>query len=203
MKTIIPINLAVEDPLSEAVIRKIIENSGREFFIGVCYSRGGFGYLKRTIRGFNNAAKSIPFVVLTDLDNDTCPATKIQNWLPEPKHPNLLFRIAVHEVESWLLADQSGLARFLAISKELITTQVDEIQNPKEYLIEIAKKSKKRDLREAIVPNPASTARVGPDYNGCLINFIHQYWNIEKARNNSPSLNRTIITIQNFEPSWI
>ena len=101
------INIAVEDSLSEAVIRKIIQHSHRQFTIGYCYCKGGYGYLKRTIRGFNNAAKGTPFLVLTDLEAE-CPPIQIREWLPEPAHQNLLFRIAVKEVESWLLSDRMG-----------------------------------------------------------------------------------------------
>ena len=42
----IPINLAVEDSLSEAVIRVCCDVQKR--FCGwACYSRGGYGYLKK------------------------------------------------------------------------------------------------------------------------------------------------------------
>jgi len=68
----IPIHIAVEDPLSEAVLRKILICSNRPYIVGSCFNRGGFGYLKKNIRGFNNAAKGTPFLVLTDLDRTEC-----------------------------------------------------------------------------------------------------------------------------------
>ena len=98
----IPINIAVEDILSEVVIRKIIITARPSFDISSCYGKQGYDYLKQKIRGFNNASKGIPFVVLTDLESE-CAPNQIREWLPETKHPNFLFRIAVKEVESWLL----------------------------------------------------------------------------------------------------
>lgn len=192
------INFAVEDLLSEIVLRKIIERDNR-FIVGNCYSRGGYGYLKNKINGFNNAAKGVPFIVLCDLV-ENCPPDQIKNWLRIPKHPNLLFRIAVKEIESWLLADNIGFSSFLGINIYLIPENTDIIDKPKQYLINLVKKSPKRKLREAILPINAS-ARVGPDYNGQLSIFINSIWNITRAMKNSESLNRTINTLNKFELS--
>ena len=62
----IPINLAVEDDLSEWVLRVLIDYVNREYSIGTTYGRNGFGYLRKTVRGWNTAARGIPFVLLTD-----------------------------------------------------------------------------------------------------------------------------------------
>ncbi len=40
----IPINLAVEDALSEVVVREILSQSGQPFPVGACYGKGGFGH---------------------------------------------------------------------------------------------------------------------------------------------------------------
>lgn len=90
--TSIPVNLAVEDRLSEAVLRRILSHVDRGFTIGAAYNRGGYGYLKRTVRGWNRAAAGVSFVLLTDLDNRyDCPPALISDWLSEPLHPNLAY----------------------------------------------------------------------------------------------------------------
>ena len=194
-----PINLAVEDDLSEAVLRKILQD-GR--VVGDCYKRGGYGYLKKNIRGFNVAAKGMPFLVLTDLDSRECAPALIEDWLPVPIHHNLLFRVAVREVESWVLADRDRFAEFLGIRKTLVPVNVDAIDDPKEGLINLARKSRKRGLREDIVPTEGSTAKQGPDYNGRLKSFVEEFWNPYEAMHNSPSLERTIRAVENFQPEW-
>ncbi|HLP90561.1 MAG TPA: hypothetical protein VK184_18515 [Nostocaceae cyanobacterium] len=196
----ISINLAVEDPLSEAVLRAILHQSNRPYKVINCYCQQGYGYLQKTIKGFNNAAKGIPYIVLTDLDRKDCPLALIEQWLPYPKHPNLLFRIAVREVETWLLADREAFANFLGIQQILIPQDVDAIDDPKQTLINLAKKSKKGELRDAIVPKPNSTAKVGRDYNGQLIYFVENFWKAEVAKLCSPSLQRTVNSIAIFEP---
>src|SRR2546429_1384171 len=98
----IPLNLAVEDSLTESLLTKILQTIPVKYATRTVYNRGGYGYLKRTINGFNNAAKGIPFLVGTDLDTYECPAALIGAWLQTPKHHNLLVRVAVREAEAWV-----------------------------------------------------------------------------------------------------
>ena len=53
------INLAVEDDLSEAVLRKILRSFNRAFQVKTVYKKGGFGYLKKQIKIFH--PKRFPF----------------------------------------------------------------------------------------------------------------------------------------------
>lgn len=198
----IPITLAVEDDLSEAVLRAILLQSERNFFIDTCLKKQGYGYLKKIITGLNSAAKGMPYLVLTDLDSAECPLALISTWLSQPKHPNLILRVAVREVEAWLLAHREAWAKFLSISIDLIPDNVDEIADPKEFLINLARRSNKGSLRKAIVPDKDSTAKIGKDYNGQLIQFVNRDWKINIAKEHSPSLARTIKTIMNFEATY-
>lgn len=198
MKNPIPINIAVEDALSDAVVRKLLILSKKKYAIGVTYSRGGFGYLKTRINGFNNAAKGTPFFVLTDLDHYECPLALIADWLPNPLHPNLIFRIAVKEVEAWLLADNINFARFLGIGKDLFPKNVDDIRDPKNFLISITLKSRNTELKKDLIPPLNSDRKVGPNYNGKLIEFVMNKWDPKNAQKHSISLAKTIKKIKYF-----
>jgi len=200
--TDIPINLVFEDVLSEAVLKKMLKQSQRPFSVGHCLNQRGNDKIKKNISGFNNAAKGMPYLVLTDLDNADCPLVILSEWLTQPKHPNLLFRIAVKEVEAWLLAHREAFAQFLGISVDLIPGDADRIPDPKQCLINLAKKSKKRNLREAIVPERNSTAKIGKDYNRPLIEFVNESWQVASAQTNSPSLKRAMNALINFQPTW-
>lgn len=197
--TLIPVNLATEDELSETVLQRLLAKTNR-YTIGTPYRRGGFGYLRRNVLGWNNAAKGIPFIILTDLDTDRCPADLIADWLKVDKHPNLLFRVAVREVESWLLADSANLSAFLNVRKALVVTDSDAIADPKATLVNLARKSRSRDIREGIVPRKGSTAKQGPDYNGCVGSFVRERWDIDTAKRNSRSLARTVDRLAAFRP---
>ncbi|MBI3194597.1 MAG: hypothetical protein HYZ34_09060 [Ignavibacteriae bacterium] len=198
----IPINLAVEDNLSEAVLRKILKVSGRQFKIGAVYNRGGFGYLKNTIHGFNNAAKNIPFLVLTDLDQIECAPFLIRDWLPEQKHPNLVFRVAVRETEAWLLAHREQFSDYFRININMIPSDVENIFDPKQVLMNIVRKSKNRELKEDIIPPAKSIRSHGPNYNGRLIEYVQNYWDPIIAQKNSLSLKKTITLLKVFTPTW-
>lgn len=194
------INLVYEDTLSSAILQKIIKESNRPYIIGGLFSQRGYGFIKKTINGFNNAAKGMPYLVLADLDRRICAPYLINNWLIVPKHHNLLFRIAVKEVESWLLADVDNLSKFLGISRTRIPLLVEEINYPKQMLINLARKSRKRAIHEDIVPSDGSTATQGRGYNSRLIEYVNNYWNIKNAIRNSNSLQRTYNAIKKFQP---
>jgi hypothetical protein len=198
----IPVNLATEDELSETVLRRLLDSSGRAYAIGVAYGRTGFGYLRRTITGWNRAARFVPFIVLADLDRCTCPAELIDDWLSEPRHPNLLLRVAVREVEAWLLADRANLARYLRVSEKWIPADPDALPDPKATLVNAARRSKSKEVRERIAPKRGSTAKQGRDYNSCLAEFVHMDWNIEEAAARSNSLHRTVARLGSFTPAW-
>ncbi len=200
--TDIPISIAVEDPLSEAILREMLKQTKRPFSIGKCFCRGGYGHLKNLIPGLNQAASGMPYLVLTDLDKAECPLAIISTWLTQPRHPNLIFRIAVKEVEAWLLADREAFAKFLGIAINLIPVDIDGIPDPKQCLINLARKSNKRDLRKGIVPEQNSTAKIGKDYNGQLIPFVRTHWQVATAQLNSPSLQRAMSALITFQPTW-
>ena len=151
----------------------------------------GNGKIKRQISAFNCAAEYGYYFVITDLDNNTCAPSLIREWLPVKPHNQLLFRVAVHEVESWLLADRENFASFFSISQNLIPLNPDNEVDPKRTVISLAKKSRKKEIREAIIPVDDHAIN-GPGYNIQFQSFIQNMWNIDSARKNSPSLDKTI-----------
>jgi hypothetical protein len=199
----IPIHVAIEDDLSELVIRKLLSATGRDYFIGTVFGGGGFGYLKKRANNWNAAAAAgTPILLLTDLDSNPCPSRLISDWLDFKPHANLLFRVAVREVESWLLADRVGLSRFLGISDAHVPLLPDEVPDPKLTLVNLGRRSRIRAVRESIVPRRGSTAVQGPNYNGCLGGFVRDRWNRNAASQRSPSLTRAWEKLMSFEPQW-
>jgi hypothetical protein len=199
----IPVHLAVEDDLSEAVIRKLLLDTGRTYAIGGVFGRGGYGYLRSRAKNWNAAAAAgTPILLLTDLDQHPCPSALIDDWLEAEPHPNLIFRVAVREVESWVLADRQGFADFLGISVTNVPLEPDQIADPKQSLVNLARQCRRRTLRESIVPRQGSTAVQGPDYNGCLGEFVRNHWDRGSAARRSLSLNRAWARLIAFEPHW-
>lgn len=201
MTASVAVYLAVEDTLSEAVLRRLIAAAHRDYEVAGCYGRQGFGYLKRNVARFNQAARHQPFLLLTDLDRGACASALIREWLPEPRHQNFLFRVAVREVEAWLLGDRTGFASFLGISQNRIPRSPEALPDPKQALIEIARRSKHRKLRSAIVPARGTTSKQGPDYNGCLSRFVTDDWDPDVAAEACDSLQRLRHWLRVFSPT--
>lgn len=199
----IPVNLAIEDELSETVLRRLLDHADRGYAVGAAYGRRGFGYLRGTIASWNRAAQYTPFVLLTDLDSRPCPGELIESWLSEPQHPNLVFRVAVREVEAWLLADRSNFARYLQVSEKWLPENPDALPDPKAALVDVASRSRSKELRERVVPKPGSTAKQGRDYNSCLSDFVRTQWKIREAATTSASLRRTVEKLRSFTPVWL
>jgi hypothetical protein len=153
----------------------------------------GFGKIKKNILAYNNAAKYGYFFVVTDLDKDKyeCAPILINEWLPSRQNSQLIFRVAVREVESWLLADKKNFASFFSVSPDLIPLSPDIIPDPKQLVISLARKSRKQSIKEAIIPLD-KYASIGPGYNHEFCDFINNHWNIASARRHSPSLEKAI-----------
>lgn len=199
----VPINLAVEDVLSEAVLLSALQHSGRSFNVGTVYGKKGNGYLRKTIQGWNRAARSTPLLLLTDLDECGCAPALVADWLPLDRHPNLIFRVAVREVEAWLLADTLGIMTYLRCKRGTVLSSVPEdLVDPKAEVIRLANLSGSRQIREEIVPRSDSGAIQGRGYNICLMRFVRERWDIEVARQGASSLDRLIERLRTFNPTW-
>lgn len=194
--------LAVEDLLSEYCLRAIISHTGISVLISAVLGLRGSGYLKSRVDKFNQSAQGIPFFLLTDLNSCVCPPDLINSWLNAPRHNNLILRVAVREIEAWLLADRVNLSKFLGVSTTRIPRKPDEIHDPKGILIMAASRSRKRVIRHDLVPIDSSTARVGRNYNGRLREFVYKFWDISAAKNYSPSLKRAVERIESFSPQF-
>ena len=188
------ITLAVEDVLSERVILRMLAQVRGDLTISVRLGFKGNTYLRNIARGLNKAAKGSRFILLTDLDNaESCPVTIITKWLGgDERHPNLLFRVAVVEVEGWLLADRKAIAKFLGVPVAKLPENSDSIANPKQFLINLARSSNRSNIRDDLIPKASGTAKVGPNYNGRLAEFIEDNWSCRRARDHSDSLKRAI-----------
>lgn len=183
----------VEDGLSEAVVRKTVAEVRPDMTIYQVMRKNGQGYIRTKIRELNRVAHRIPVFVLVDLDRpEPCPADLIRNLLPIPQGPMLLFRVAVMEIESWVLADRRGFSKFLGIPHDSVPDHPDAVADPKELIVSLARKSKRREIREDMIPSAGDVRRTGAAFNPRLIAFVENDWSIQEAAAASPSLRKTI-----------
>jgi hypothetical protein len=192
----IPINLLIEDELHLNVLTKALGFVGRGYTIDRVFGRKGKDYIRKHLSAYNEAAKLKPCLALVDLDRADCPLTIINGWLTFTKSANLIFRIAVREAEAWLISDRKNFAAFMGVPKDIIDPKPESIPDPKEYIIYLAGRSRKRKIREDLVPEGKAT--VGRNYNTCLADFVLNHWDVSRAMVNSKSLAHMVKTLNNF-----
>jgi hypothetical protein len=190
------IDALVEGPLDEAVARRLVTYAGHAF--GTCYGKKGAGYIRDKLAGFDMRARyGAPLLTLVDF-MDTgldCPPAVVSAWLPQRAYRHLV-RAVVPEIESWLLADRIGVSAFLGISKGLIPRDPEIIPDPKQTLINLARRCRSRKRREALVPCPNASANTGPGYAAEMQKFVANSWDITAASQFAPSLAKCLVRLR-------
>lgn len=195
------VNIAAEDNLSEAIIRSLLANASRQLKVANSYpikkgwqddvGKGGYGYIKKSLVAFNAAAAHTPFVVLIDADDRPCPPQTIAEWLEgKLQHSDLICRVAIREAEAWLLADRSGLSEYLSIPERWIPLDTARIKDPKRYIVRMAARSSRKEIRADLAPPKGSKGKTGPYYTQSLSSFAKGLWQINEASKHSESLRR-------------
>lgn len=190
--------LAVEDELSAAVMCRVIATAGRDFVVDRVFNARGYGRLKASVDQFKSASRALPHIVLTDLDTCPCPPELLRRWHATQLPPKMLLRVVVRTVEAWLLADRAGIADFLSVAPVKVPLAPEAEANPKQTLITLARRSRKPKLAQALAPAAGSSASIGPQYNALLSGFVRDQWNVDLARKQAPSLDRTLTRLSTF-----
>jgi hypothetical protein len=125
---------------------------------------------------------------LADIEQEACAPIVLETQL-SGKHAQFHLRLAVRMLESWLIADRERIATFLRIQVAAVPNVPDELDHPKITLVNLARRSTSRAVREGMVPDD-SGGIVGADYVAMMGTFINNYWRASAARASSPSLER-------------
>jgi hypothetical protein len=193
-----------EDAPSCSVIRRLVEFQREHSTSGVMLrlkagfpeNKHGNSNLKKIIPGVSNMAKAgITIFILTDLDSAVCASELIKSWVPMQAEQRempagFLFRIAVREVESWLIADRDVLAATLGIPKSNFSADPDSLEDPKAHLLGVIRAKGVRKIHRDMLPG--SNSRIGPEYNNVLCGFVKDHWDPERAALRSAGLRRAL-----------
>lgn len=189
------IALATEDVLSEAVGLQLLREINLSLSDIQCLRKDGFGYLRSKVSNWKALAKIKPVLLITDLDQVVCPSKMREAWLGSTPTPSdLLMRIAVREVESWVLADHEAMRQLMG-SKGKLPTHPDELPDPKSHLLQLAKQAS-REVRQDLIKEKGAVASQGIGYNTRLGGMVASCWSPERAASRSPSLARTRLRLR-------
>lgn len=193
----------VEDAPSAAVAQKLVatRNAKMEnaliFRSGFPAIKGGYGAIKSNCEAFLKMTKSgIHSFILTDLDKAECACSLIRRWFSIPDNndvilpPECIFRVAVKEVESWIIADHEAWGAFIGIPPANFSTQPDQLDDPKGHILSVIRRKGRKKIHREMLPQGA--AQIGPRYNDILCDFVENLWEPERAAKRSPSLDRAL-----------
>lgn len=184
---------AVEGPTDEAVLRAIVNARGAA--VHRVHVQHGKPNLRRALPGYNAAAMHAPWIVVVDLDDEyACASLLVKDWLPA-RSPQMRLRVAVRQIEAWLLADADHFSKFFGVRRGQVPASPDELSDPKNTVVALVSGSKKTAIKADMVPRPGSGRRVGPAYAARLIEFVSRSenrWRVDAAALASPSLRRCV-----------
>ncbi|WWT74827.1 hypothetical protein V8H18_00005 [Lautropia mirabilis] len=184
------IALATEDELSEAIgLRLIAESPFHEADV-LPLRRNGSGYLKSKVESWRQLAGQQVVLLLTDLDQIDCPVALRNEWLgTRPVPDRLLLRIAVREIESWVLADHDAMRKLIG-DRGKLPPAPDELGDPKAFLLNMVRKYAPRDVKQDLLAERGAMASQGLGYNRRLVAWVKSDWSPDRAAARSPSLLR-------------
>lgn len=195
------IHLATEDELSESIGERLVSELGTGFQVDLRLRRGGYGYLRSRIPNFCEMAKRNAILLITDLDTGNCARSLVDEWLCHRRKPELLlFRVAVHEIESWLLADHAAMKRLLGKGATKLPARPDELNDPKQVLLRCASRAP-REVRKDLLADKNAFASQGLGYNRRLCALVREDWNPVEAALRSDSLRRARLRLRRFAES--
>jgi hypothetical protein len=189
------ISVVVEGSTDVPYVKKLCVHAGVEFLEPFVVRRGKLG-IDADLPKYANAAKSSPYLIVRDLDQDAACAPE---WLAAnaPKNGGrwLVLRLAVREVEAWFLADVETAAKCLRVNVSNVPVEPDALADPKATIVELARRSTKKSIREHVAPGPRDSRKVGPQYEQLLIEWADK-WRVDVAIKRSPSLRHAHKAVQ-------
>jgi hypothetical protein len=191
----IDIAIATEDELSEAVLLRLIRDIRVPHRVTHRLRKNGNGYLRSKMDNWRQMAAHQVMVVLTDLDNANCLLAFRNEWLGHVEPPEkMLFRIAVREVEAWLLADRVAMRQLIG-TRGVLPRAPDELADPKQVLLKLASAAP-RLVRDDLVRRVDGNLLQGLGYNAHLVSWVNATWCPVRAIELSPSLERARLRLQ-------
>ncbi len=191
---------ACEGITDEPVVVKLLKEAGITV-AGSVFVLNGKSKLDVRLSNYNCAARHGSWFVLRDLDSDTeCAPDLIRKLLPSPA-PRMYFRIAVREVEAWLLADREKFAKFFGVDERKIPANLDSLPDPKGTVVGLCGSSSHAKIRKGMVPEEGSGWDIGPAYTSFLMEYVRDHWRMDVACKFSNSLAQCCDALKHRRPT--
>jgi hypothetical protein len=189
--------VVAEDKLTQAVLHKCLNYYVPSCEIVLSEVKSGRGNVQRNLAAYANLSTIMPVLVGVDLDHDVCAPSLLASWQASfGEHTDLLIRVAVREIESWILADRRRFAGFVGGQSDNVNPLPDTLPDPKRYLLDFAKNYADIELKRDLLPKDFNRyPRIGPAYNLQMCRFVEHKWRPHVALSRSDSLARAVSAI--------
>jgi len=182
--------LAVEGNTDVSVAERLIRHVG--LIAQRAVVAGGAPRLDRRIPDLIRSAAHINWLVLRDLDREGCAPELLHRLYPRGMPARMSLRIPVRSLDSLPLADAAGFAEEFFVRRGRLPDRPDELDNPKQFLVNVCRSSRKSAIRDSVPARDGSGRTIGPEYVSRVSAFARGNWSLERAAQRSPSLARTI-----------
>jgi hypothetical protein len=191
---------AYEGDTDLPVVQKLLADAGLELAASI--DCGGKDQLDSQLAAYDAAAQGSPWFVLRDLDTDAPCAPALLEDMQVVPATWMCFRVAVRELEAWLLADHEAVSAYFRVDARRIPDDPDGVPDPTAVLVALARKSKRVAIRRAMVPAPGTSVAVGPLYEAMLVEFGRRHWDLGRACARSASLRSARCALNGLARRW-
>lgn len=193
----IQVSYAVEGWADEPVAERLIAHAGQR--PKRILTAQGKSRMDAKLPGVNRSGQHRLWLVVRDLDHDdrgTCIAEVRRRLIGGEASIGMALRFAVRAMESWLLADLDGFSQFFRVDRSGVPRDPDALDQPKEALVNICRRSRSGAIRSAVVPRDGSGRAGGPEYAATMREFVVSSWDVARAAQASPSLARAVAGVR-------
>lgn len=185
------VHLLVEGFVDEALGLRLLHLCGHE--AGATFGKKGWTFIAEKASVYDKSCVAHGLLTLVDFMDtaEECAPAVVKSWLPH-RSSRHIFRVVLREIESWILADREGISTFLGVHISKIPMNPELLPDPKQFLINLARTSRKRSVRRDLVPEQGYSSSEGPLYSSEVSRFVTTHWNAANAREHSESLDRCI-----------
>lgn len=187
------VTIVCEGVTDEPVLRKLVESEGLR--VDVVYRMGGHGLLDARVKKYAAAARFSRWFIVRDLDQHPCAKNLKEKLLTEAPR-GLSFRLAVREVEAWLLADWDAFTKFFRTRGGDTGEDPEKIPDAKRVLLEGLRQSEDPRVRSRYVREADNALAFGPEYLSGLQDYVAKAWQPRRAARRAPSLERAILDLR-------
>jgi hypothetical protein len=185
---------AVEGGTDVPYAEKLITLFGRK--PRLIAASGGAAAIDEKLQRWSRPSNHTAMLVLRDwddADNSSCPAALRSKLTGVSCPENVALRIVVRSIETWLMADRQAAIKFFRTSE--IPSDPEDLRRPKIALVNACRRSSSASIRRGMVPLTGSGSPVGVDFARLVIEFGVLHWDPLRARQNAPSLDRTLVRL--------